>query len=138
MNPKGSIVSLLHRVSQRANAAFAQSQNGHILTTTQMFTLFAVDRLGSASQIRIAEETGVDRSTMSDVIRRLERAGLLKRKRSKPDLRKLEVALTESGRLMVKKASAISRDVDNMMLSRIPAARRQSFLDALRIIADSK
>jgi DNA-binding MarR family transcriptional regulator len=136
MNPKESIVSLLHRVNQRANAAFAQSQTGYVLTSTQMFTLFAVDLLGSAPQISFAEETGVDRSTMSDVVRRLEKAGLLKRKRSKQDSRSFEVALTEAGKSMVKKTLAISRGVDHMMLSRIPAARRQSFLNALRSIAD--
>jgi DNA-binding MarR family transcriptional regulator len=137
MDPKDSVVLLLHRASQRANATFAQSQIGSSITSTQMFTLFAVDLLGSASQIRLAEETGVDRSTMSDVVRRLEKAGLLKRKRSKQDLRSFEVELTEAGRAMVKKATAISSDVGQMLLSRIPAARRQSFLDSLRTLAGS-
>ena len=54
-----------------------------------------------ASQTAIVDLTGVDRSTLADVVKRLLQRRLLARKRSKADARAYQLTLTDDGRTAV-------------------------------------
>ncbi|MCU1437937.1 MAG: marR [Naasia sp.] len=55
-------------------------------------------RRPGASQKAIGEDLGLDRSTVADVVRRMEAAGLLERSRDPDDNRRNVVVLTARGR----------------------------------------
>ena len=53
------------------------------------------------NQLRIVEATGMDRSTLTEVLRRLELRKLVARKRDKNDRRSLHVTLTGTGQELI-------------------------------------
>ena len=81
----------MHR---RANAEFA-----HLgLTADQFVILTALAEADGVTQKELARRTASDANTMSEMLGRLERRGLVTRKRDASDGRARRVSLTESGR----------------------------------------
>jgi DNA-binding MarR family transcriptional regulator len=65
--------------------------------------LLAVERLGPASVVTLAERMGLDHSTVSRQIGKLESLGLLERQPSETDGRVREAVLTRAGRTTTDK-----------------------------------
>jgi MarR family transcriptional regulator, temperature-dependent positive regulator of motility len=101
------------------------------LTPRQLLILSTVADNEGASQTDIVIHTNIDRSTTSDVIKRLQRNGLLQRRRSKEDARAYAVTLTEEGRRVLRHAAPLSRRIDARVLAALPAAQRERFIEAL-------
>ncbi len=49
------------------------------------------------SQTDLCDRTGIDRSTLADIVRRMVKAGLLERRRTRTDARKYSIRPTDSG-----------------------------------------
>jgi DNA-binding MarR family transcriptional regulator len=97
--------------------------------------LQAVAENEGLSQMDIMAATGIDRSSVADLVRRLVKQGLLRRRRQKRDTRLYAVRLTLEGRkaltLGVPAAQATERD----MLAAVQAQLHKHVLDALRAMA---
>ena len=78
--------------------------------------------------------TGIDRSTLADIVRRMQKKGLLQRRRAKEDARAYAVRLTEEGRRTLRAAEPVAKRVDVRILEALPARRRGQFIDALTAI----
>ena len=91
------IFHLLHRASQRADDIFAKQVGEIGLTARQFAVLLTVAESTSPSQTDIVRDTGIDRSTVADMVRRMARNGLLQRRRSREDARANILQLTEFG-----------------------------------------
>jgi DNA-binding MarR family transcriptional regulator len=87
-----------------------------------------------ASQQDIIDATGIDRSTVSQVMQTMIRKGLLKRRRTREDARAYAITLTEHGRDILKASEAIVSGVDDALVAALPATRAKTFLDNLRSI----
>lgn len=104
----------------------AAAQTGNTCSLRQVIVLDAIDRANRAgkapSQTLIVTETGIDRSTLADVTRRLVRNGMIKRYRRADDCRTYAIEVTELGmvelkagrRAAVKAASTLNRHVDGL------------------------
>ena len=79
-----SPLHLLHRVHQRATELFQEKMAGIDITARQYVVLVTVAQNDGASQQDIIDNTGIDRSTVSQIMQTMIRKGLLKRKRTKP------------------------------------------------------
>jgi DNA-binding MarR family transcriptional regulator len=106
------------------------------VTPRQLVVLMALEENGSVSQAALVAHTRVDRSTLSELVRRLHRAGLIRRKRHPSDGRANSLELTEQGRKVVRSAEPIARLVGERVMSALPAARRERFLAALANIVE--
>ena len=95
---ESSAIHMLHRASQAADELFASETSGADLTPRQFAVLAALEVLESASQTQIVDATGIDRSTLADIVKRLVKRGLLNRRRSRSDARAYVVRLTPEGR----------------------------------------
>lgn len=73
----GSALHLLHRAGQRADELFTTTMGENDLTPRQFAVLKAVARLENPSQTALVQDTGIDRSTIADIVRRLIKRGLL-------------------------------------------------------------
>jgi DNA-binding MarR family transcriptional regulator len=91
-------VHLLHRASQAVEEVFAASVNVENLTPRQLAVLVTISQAEGLSQTGIVDRTGIDRSTLADIVRRLQKKGLLQRRRTKEDARAYAVKLTEEVR----------------------------------------
>ena len=91
-------------LDQQITARFAMSGAASMFTPTQMIVLDAVHTLPLASQADLVTATRVDRSTLSDVVRRLADAGFVVRTENPADARAYSVDLTKHGRAKFKLA----------------------------------
>jgi DNA-binding MarR family transcriptional regulator len=107
------------------------------LTPRQFAVLLTVSQNEGLSQTNLVERTGIDRSTLADIIRRMIKKGLLQRRRTKEDARAYAVRLTEEGNRVLKAADPIARRVDEKVLSVLTAAERERFLLDLNKIVRS-
>ena len=57
------------------------------LTPRQLAVLVTVAQNEGLSQTGLVDRTGIDRSTLADIVRRMQRKGLLQRRRTKEDAR---------------------------------------------------
>lgn len=131
---ENSPLHLLHRVNQIADTLLHTAMSDLGITPRQFAILSAVAMSGSPSQVELTEHTGIDRSTMADVVKRLMDKGLLRRKRTKDDARMYAVTLSEQGVKTLNAARKFAVDVENELLSVIPGNRAAGFVDSLRII----
>jgi DNA-binding MarR family transcriptional regulator len=127
---------LLHRAGQCAYEIFQLEVQGGDVTPRQIAVLMMVASNEGLSQTRLVELTGIDRSTLADIVRRLQRKGLLHRRRTREDARAYAVKLTEEGRQLLKSAAPVSDRVDQRILEALPAASREKFLDDLAMIVE--
>jgi DNA-binding MarR family transcriptional regulator len=100
-----TLLSLLHRANQIATESFSKAMGDSELTPRQIQVLAAIEANEGSSQTQIVELTGVDRSTLADMIKRLQKNKLIVRRRSKEDARAYVVKLSEGG----KQALAIGK-----------------------------
>ena len=125
---------LVHRVAQCATDIFdAQAKDGD-LTPRQVAVLIAVAQNEGLSQTGIVERTGIDRSTLADLVRRLQRKGLLHRRRLENDTRTYAVKLTDAGRRVLRTIEPLAKGVDEQILAALPPKDRPLFITALQSI----
>jgi DNA-binding MarR family transcriptional regulator len=126
-----SAIHLLHRAGQCADELFALNVGQADLTPRQYAVLKAIAESTEPSQTTLVEKTGIDRSTMADIVRRLNSRGLLQRRRTRRDARMYAVRLTERGMTALKQAEPAARSTDERILASLPPTQRESFLRAL-------
>ncbi|MFN7056486.1 MarR family winged helix-turn-helix transcriptional regulator [Hyphomonas sp.] len=102
-----ALAGFSHRLFQ-AHSAFVEARiGGTDITLRQFVLLSALSKLKSATQRELTDTIGMDRSTLSDVIRRLSSNGLILQKQSKDDARAKVVSLTDRGRETLARMSPI-------------------------------
>lgn len=108
--------------------------DGIDVTTTQYTVLVAAAERDGLSQQDIINATGIDRSTVSQVVQLLIRKGLLKRRRTRHDARAYAVSVTESGRRILDASEPIISRVEKELVEALPATRAKTFIANLRAI----
>lgn len=129
-----SAIHLLHRAGQRAGDLFTEEVIHDGLTPRQFAVLLTVSREEGLSQTDIVERTGIDRSTLADIIRRMLNKSLVARRRTKKDARIYSVALTNEGRKALQEAEPAAVQADTRLLAALPPAKRREFLESLSVI----
>lgn len=104
------------------------------LTPRQYAILLTVAQNEGLSQTHLVEKTGIDRSTLADIVRRLLKKGLLQRRRTKDDARAYAVKLTEEGFRILKSAEPMAKKVDDRILAALPNQQRERFVQDLNTI----
>src|SRR5438132_9925456 len=129
-----SPMHLLHRAGQCADSLFETGAKDSGLTARQLAVLITVAGTKGLSQTGLVERTGIDRSTLSDITRRLQKRRLLQRRRTKEDARAYAVALTDKGRQTLRVIEPIARQVDERLLAALTIKQRGQLIDALKSI----
>ena len=129
-----TILHLLHRAGQVADETFSESA-GRGITARQLAVLAALAEREMPSQTDLVAATGIDRSTMAEMVRRLIRAGLVTRRRSRADARRYRLELTAKGEDALVEAKAAGRTAESVLITRVPASLRRGFKEALRFLA---
>lgn len=127
---------LLRRAEQFAADMFARSELGGGVTLRQSVLLAAIAESEGASQSDLVRMTGVDRSTLAEMMARMESRGLIARAAARDDGRAKSVRLTAQGRRRLDRSVPAMRDVDRALLAAVPAANRALFRSLLVSLAD--
>jgi len=130
-----SIMHLIHRAAQGTDALFGKRSDD--LTPRQFVVLDTIQRMGAVSQVELVRTTGIDRSTMSDMIFRLMKKNLVRRRRSSSDARAYRVTLTEQAQALLDELRAKVEEVDRIILNTLPERERKSFVRGLHVLAES-
>ncbi len=124
---------LLHRALQRALDIYAEAFGEGGVTQRQFAVLAAAEERAGATQADLVRITGIDRSTLADMARRMIAKGLLERERSTLDARANAVRLTEAGRASLADARPKMAAADARLLKLISGGgRRETFVSLLR------
>lgn len=126
-----SALHLLHRAGQCADEMFAVSVGDAGLTPRQFAVMSAIADSDEPSQTTLVERTGIDRSTMADIVRRLTARGLVQRRRTRRDARRYAVRLTDKGENALRLAEPAARNTDEKILAALAPTQRELFLKSL-------
>ena len=126
---------LMRRCQQLYGDLFAREMSQRELTKPQFTVLAALEHNDGVSQTALVEMTGIDRSTLADMVRRMLDRGLLLRERTEEDARANSVAITPQGRKELKSARAASNRAERALLDALPATERARFIKSLYTIA---
>lgn len=129
-----SPIHLLHRAGQCAVDVFQVVIGVEELTPRQYAVLLTVAQFEGLSQTNLVERTGIDRSTLADIIRRLLKKGLIQRRRTRDDARAYAVRLTEAGVRLLRQLEPLAKKVDDRILAALPLQQRERFVDDLNAI----
>jgi MarR family transcriptional regulator, temperature-dependent positive regulator of motility len=126
-----SFSHLLKRAVQYSVHRYNEGAGKSGLTHRQFTALAAVDAHEGKSQTELVRITGIDRSTLADMVARLMAQGLLQRRRTKEDARTNSIRLTPQGKKLLKAAQSGAEDVDKHLLSLFSAGDRKTLIDCL-------
>jgi DNA-binding MarR family transcriptional regulator len=129
---------LLHRALQRALDLYAHTAGADTVSQRQYAVLSAVAADEGLTQSTLVKVTGIDRSTLAELVARMIGKGLLERERSSADARAKAVRLTEAGRTAMDAAAPRAAEADAALLKLLPSGKRNGFLTALSKIASPK
>lgn len=132
-----SPLHLLHRAGQIADVLFNKEVGNTDLTPRQFAVLSCVANNADLSQADIVAKTGIDRSTLADVVRRLSRQGLLERQRTREDARRYAVRLTAQGETALAATKPAALSADEHILSALRPEERTQFLQLLNQIVET-
>lgn len=128
---------LLRRAQQYAHDLYSNAVGPDGPTPRQFEVLHVVSKNEGLSQTDLVRATGIDRSTLADMIARMLKKGLLSRSRTKEDARANAVSITASGRRVLNSAmSAVSRS-ETAALNVLPKAQQAGFMKSLGAYADA-
>jgi DNA-binding MarR family transcriptional regulator len=126
---------LIRRCQQYFGDLYARESGARELTKQQLTVLAALEHNEGVSQTALVEITGIDRSTLAEMVRRMLERGLLSRKRTEEDARANAVAISAAGRKALRSASTAADRAERALLDPLPASERQRFVKSLSIIA---
>lgn len=129
---------LLHRVLQIALDIYNAEAGEGALTQRQYAVLKALDGTEGLSQTDLVRLTGIDRSTLADLVSRMLTKGLLKRERSSTDARANLVQIDEGGAAALADMEPRVVAADGKILALLSPPKRDSFVKLLRKITTAR
>jgi DNA-binding MarR family transcriptional regulator len=130
-----SVTHLLHRVLQLALDFHAEAAGPSGLTQRQYTVLAAAGVSDGVSQSDLVRATGIDRSTLADLVARMIAKGLLERERSATDARANSVRLSAAGRAALAEGAKPASRSDAKLLDLLTAKKRETFVKTLADLA---
>src|SRR5215510_8691920 len=125
---------LLRRCVQYANDLFSHEPGASELTKQQFTVLSAVEQNEGMSQTDLVAITGIDRSTLAEMIRRMIERGLLDRERTEADQRANAVHIAAAGRKALRSAKTANERVERTLLSGLSSTDRAKFVRMLTTV----
>lgn len=105
------------------------------LTTPQLLVLRAVAREGGASPTTIARHVHLSQATITNIVDRLEKAGLVTRRRDDRDRRVVIVSLTDAGKARLEEAPEPLQAEFVRQLEKLEDWERKMLIAAMQRIA---
>jgi len=126
---------LIHRVLQLALDIYSEETGADGLTQRQFAVLEAVSHKSGLTQTDLVRATGIDRSTLADLVSRMTTKGLLDREKSVVDARAKAVRLSAAGQAALDAARPKVEAADKRIMALLPKGKRDGFLDLLSELA---
>jgi DNA-binding MarR family transcriptional regulator len=126
---------LIRRCQQFYGDLYARESGARELTKQQFMVLAALEHNDGVSQTALVEITGIDRSTLAEMVRRMLEKVLISRERTEEDARANAVAITATGRKLLRSARNAADRAEKALLDALPPGERNRFVKSLVQIA---
>ena len=103
----------------------------HGVTKSQWIAMYYINREGNLTQKLLADLMGAKEPTITGILDRLEREGLILRQGDVNDKRKKILVLTDKGRLINAKLTDIAQEFRDVCLAGISEKDQKIFLEIL-------
>ena len=126
---------LLRRCHQRSEELFTNAVGTDGPTRQQIALLVTVSQHPEASQAALVELTGIDKNTLTQMIKRQTERGLLERRKAKGDGRTNAISATPAALRLLESVMPKVRRVQEEILAPLPVDLRPVFKRCLRLIS---
>ncbi len=133
----GSISFLVQEVARLLRRRFEDEARLHGFTLPQWRALAEISRSAGLSQVSLAAAIDADQMTVSGILSRLEKRGLIERYSDPNDSRAKLARLTPAGHELVARARHVGRGLYERALAGLDAAERERLAANLRHIRDT-
>ena len=127
---------LIRRVQQISTALFTDECGAFDLTSVQFAALYAIGLHPGVDATRLSALIAFDRSTIGDVLDRMEHKGWITRKLAPGDRRVKLVELTPDGSKLLRRVKPAVRRVQDRILAPLSPADRDSLVRLLTQLAN--
>ena len=128
---------LVRRTQQISTALFAEECGDYDLTAVQYAALVAIGLHPQIEAARISRLISLDRSTLGDVLERIEAKGLVLRAASSADRRVKLLSLSTAGKTLIADVESAVLRVQERLLKPLNAEERKTFVSLLAKLTNS-
>jgi DNA-binding MarR family transcriptional regulator len=119
---------LIRRLHQLHCSLFLEETRGFDITPVQYSLMTALAARGELEQNSLALEIGLERTSVAEVVPRLQGRGFLQRRRSSDDGRVKLVRLTRRGNALLRKMALPAKRAHDRTIDRLGKSERDLFL----------
>ncbi len=128
----GYLIAKIHQRSGRIFAKKLKEHNIQDINPAQGRILFALWQNDGLSIIELSKETGLSKSTLTPMLDRLEKSGLIKRVHSTKDRRKILIFVTAKNRQLQSDYVLVSKKMTEVFYANFTNEERDLFEEYLR------
>lgn len=128
---------LIRRLHQIHTALFMEECAAFNVTPVQYSMMTAIAEQPGLEQARLAQEVGVDRATLANVVARLESRGLLRRTTTNADRRLKRIMLTAKGKRLLDQMTEAAQRAHARTVEILSTSEREDFLHVLARLVDA-
>lgn len=129
------VLDAVRRIVQALHQSSRSAEQQHGVSGAQLFVLQRLSESPAASLNELAARTHTHQSSVSVVVGKLVRRGLVRRSKAGDDGRRLELSLTPAGHRLVRRAPHAAQDRLIAAVNKLPLPRRAVLADALNDLA---
>jgi len=123
---------LIRRLQQIALALFMEQARDFDVTPVQYSALVAVENHPGIDQTALCNIIAFDRSTIGDVVGRLQRKRLIRRLDSRIDRRTKSLFITPAGRRLLRQIEPAVQSTQRLILAPLKPGERSAFMHMLK------
>jgi DNA-binding MarR family transcriptional regulator len=136
MRTHDQVLISLRKIIRAIDLHSKQIERESGLTGPQLLLMQLIDTSGEITAGVIAREVSLSQATVTSIIDRLERKGLLQRVRNTDDKRKVMVSLTAEGRTALEKAPTLMQESFIKRFDQLEEWEQSLILSSLQRVGD--
>ena len=126
-----SIIYLMRYIVLSVESAVNKQAVAHGLRIEEIWVLFRVLANENQTVGELADETGIEKSTLSRVLTRMEASRLIIKHRARENQRTVRIKLTERGRVLARARHPTFRDFEALVVQGLAASDVRNLKNAL-------
>ena len=130
-----SVLVSLRRIIRATDLQSRRLEKQTGLTTPQLVVMRAIAAHGSNTVSAISRDVSLSQATVTNILNRLQSHGLVRRKRSKEDRRRVDVTLTAAGNRLLAKSPEPLQDEFVMRFGDLESWEQHQIVAALQRVA---
>jgi DNA-binding MarR family transcriptional regulator len=125
----GHVIRRLHQISL---ALFMEQTKDFEITPVQYSAIVAINNHPGMDQTALCNIISFDRSTIGDVVGRLEKKKLIKRLNGSVDRRTKSLYITPSGRRLIRDIEPMVQSTQRLILAPLKPSERDAFMQMVK------